>query len=122
MYTDLSVEWYKEKGTDPGLIMSRTDYVIKYPDYLAMRESWLQTEILLSTTEAEYITLYQSMRDDFTFVTLMKDIDYVLKLQREIMKVLFSLFEKNQSHHTNIIKGQLHSQLIHKYNLVPSIS
>ena len=34
------------------------------------------------------------MRDVLTFVSLMKEIEFVLKLQEDIPTVLFSLFEK----------------------------
>ena len=43
--------------------------------------------------EVEYIALYQAMRDVLTFVTLMKDIEFVLKLQRGTPTVLHSILE-----------------------------
>ena len=38
----------------------------------------MQTETLRSTTEAEYISLYQAMRDVLKFISLMKNIEFVL--------------------------------------------
>ena len=52
-----------------------------------------QTEIALITMEAEYIDIYQEMRYVLTFVSLMKEIEFVLKLQVDTMTVLCSLFE-----------------------------
>ena len=48
----------------------------------------------LNTTEAEYTALYKSMRYALPFVSLMKDILFVIKLQRDTPKVLWSIFEK----------------------------
>ena len=45
--------------------------------------------------EAEYIALYQSMRDVLTFVINMKDIEFVLKLKGETPMVLCFTFEKS---------------------------
>ena len=49
---------------------------------------------MLRTTEAEYISLYQAMMDVLPFVSIMKEIEFVLKLQGYIPAVLCSLFEK----------------------------
>ena len=76
----------------------------------------LQTEIALSTTEAEYIYPYQATRDVLTFVSLMKKIEFVIKLQGDTPTVLCSLL-KIQSDFTKKIKGQLHLQFIRTCNL-----
>ena len=49
--------------------------------------------------EVEYITLYQATRDVLSFVSLMKEIEFVIKLQHDNPKVLCSIFE-NQSQFT----------------------
>ena len=53
----------------------------------------IQTEIALSITEAEYISLSQAMRDVLPFVSIMKEIEFVLKLQGDTPAVLCSIFE-----------------------------
>ena len=64
------------------LVLSRTRCVITYTNCLIIWEIRLQTENLISTTEAEYIVLYQAIGDDLTFVILMEEIELLLKLQR----------------------------------------
>ena len=41
----------------------------------------------------EYIAIYQAMRDVLPFTSLMKEIEFVLKLQGDTLKVLCSLFK-----------------------------
>ena len=45
-------------------------------------------------TEAEYIALSQEIRDVLNFVSLMKEIYFVLKLQGDAPTVLCTIFEK----------------------------
>ena len=45
---------------------------VTYDKYLVIWTSRIQIEIALSTKEAEYIALSQSMRDVLPFVSLMK--------------------------------------------------
>ena len=47
---------------------------------------------VISTTEAEYIMLYQAMEDIVPFVSLMKEIRFVLERQRNTPKVVFIFF------------------------------
>ena len=54
----------------------------------------LQIEISLSMTEVEYIDLSQVIRDVLPFVSLMEEIQFVLKIQGDTPAVLCSLFEK----------------------------
>ena len=39
------------------------------------------------------MTLYQGMRDVLPFVSLMKEIEFLLEIQRETPKVLCSIFK-----------------------------
>ena len=41
----------------------------------------IQAEIVLSTTEAEYIALSQALRDILTFVSMMNEIEFALEIQ-----------------------------------------
>ena len=55
--------------------------------------SQIQTEISLSTEEAEYISLSQAMREVLPFVSLMKEIEFVLKILGDTLTVQCSIFE-----------------------------
>jgi hypothetical protein len=59
--------------------------------------SKLQTEIALSTTEAEYIALSQSMRETIPFLNLMAEIGNVLDVFSPKPKVHCKVFEDNMS-------------------------
>ena len=59
---DFTGGWYKANASNPEAAMSRTGYMIKYANYPVLWCSKLQSEIALSTIEAEYIALSQSMR------------------------------------------------------------
>jgi hypothetical protein len=52
-----------EYGLTPICAKSSTGYVIKFCDVLVIWVSKIQTQIALSTMEAEYIAMSQSMRD-----------------------------------------------------------
>ena len=51
--------------------------------------SRLQTEIALSTTEAEYIVLLQAMQDLIPFMTLVEDVLAILKIEYTVPKVQY---------------------------------
>ncbi|MGH3053588.1 MAG: reverse transcriptase domain-containing protein, partial [Gaiellaceae bacterium] len=74
---DFAGLWRYEDDQDPVCVRSRTGYVLIFGGCPLLWVSKLQTEIALSTTEAEYIALSQSMRD-------------VLPMKRIISEVLTS--------------------------------
>jgi hypothetical protein len=58
--------------------------------------SKLQTQIALSTTEAEYISLYQSLREAIPLMQLVKEIkDKGLAMYSDVPKVYCKAFEDN---------------------------
>ena len=63
-----------EDGQDPISVKSRTGYVIMYRDTPLLWVSKLQTQIALSTMEAEYIALSQSMRDLIPIREILKEL------------------------------------------------
>ena len=63
-------EWNQYEGKDPGLFLFRMVYVIIYDNFLIIWVRRIQTEITLSTPEAEYISISQEMRDVLPFVNL----------------------------------------------------
>jgi hypothetical protein len=58
---------------DPITARSRTGYIINFADSPILWVSKLQTEIALSTTEAEYISLSTSTRDILPILSLAKE-------------------------------------------------
>ena len=93
MDADFAGGWNQEGVKDPGSVLSRTYYVISYSKFPIIWDSRLQTEIALSTTEAGYIALSAAMRGFLPFVSLMKEIEFVLEIQGDTPKVLCSPFE-----------------------------
>eukprot|EP00957_Ditylum_brightwellii_P182667 13913667-Ditylum_brightwellii.AAC.1 len=65
VYKDASFsgEWNSACGEEPTSVLSRTGYIIKYANCPIVWSSKLQTEITMSTTEAEYVALSQAMRE-----------------------------------------------------------
>jgi hypothetical protein len=73
-------------GWDPGDVMnaesvySRTGFVIQYAGCPIHWQSKFQTEITLSTAEAEYIESSQALRETFPMSSLMKEINVIFPL------------------------------------------
>jgi len=63
-----------EDKQDPVSVKSRTGYVITYRGAPLMWVSKMQTQVALSTMEAEYIALSQSMRDLIPIREVLKEI------------------------------------------------
>ena len=59
--------------------------------------SKLQTEIALSTTEAEYIALSQSMREVIPFMTLLQEINKIFPINTKKAQFHCKVFEDNNS-------------------------
>ena len=69
---DFAGGWKDGNHDIPESVLSRTGFVIMYSGCPITWGSKLQTEIALSTTESEYITLSSAMREVITFLGLMK--------------------------------------------------
>ena len=76
--------------------MSRTGYVVLYANCPIIWCSKLQTEISLSTTEAEYIALSQSLRDVIPLIGLLKELQEILEFTSETPTVHCTVFEDNK--------------------------
>ena len=72
---EFASRWNQEEGKDPGSFLSITGNVITYANCPIIWAIWLQTEILVSTMELEYIALSQEMMEVLNFVSLMKEIE-----------------------------------------------
>ena len=67
-------EWNRDTAMDdPTTAKSRTGYVINYAGCPLIWSSKLQTEIALSTVEAEYIALSQSLREVISLMQMAKE-------------------------------------------------
>ena len=70
-----------EHPQDPVSVKSRTGYVILYRNTPILWVSKLQTQIALSTMEAEYVALSQSMRDLIPLRQLLKEMMVIVFLR-----------------------------------------
>ena len=69
---DFAGGWSQADANNPENVMSSTGFAIYYAGCPVLWSSKLQTEILLSTTESEYIALSSAMRDVIPLMFLMK--------------------------------------------------
>ena len=77
---DFAGLWSFEGDQDPVCVKSRTGYVLMLGGCPLIFKSKLQTEIALSTLEAEYIALSQSMRELLPLRNLLQEVGKNLKL------------------------------------------
>jgi hypothetical protein len=85
---------------DPGNtdnVYSRTGFVIQYASCPIFWQSKLQTEIALSTAEAEHIALSQALRETIPMMKLMKEINIISPLYLPQPKFIIKVEEDNQS-------------------------
>ena len=92
---DFAGGWNYNDSEDPSSVFFWTGYVIRYMGCPLLWVSKLQTEIALSTTEAEYIALSQSMRDVLPLIELIKEVNMVLQIEGQTPAVHCSVFEDN---------------------------
>ena len=85
-----------EDPDDPISVKSRTGYVLMFAGSPLLWSTKLQSEIALSTTEAEYIALSQSMRD---LIPSREPLNEVLKILQysapDQSKTISTVFEDN---------------------------
>ena len=89
--------WDKADADNPDNVLSRTGYVISYAGCPLIWCSKLQTEIALSTAEAEYIALSQSMREVLPLMEFLRESDQVFDLHLPKPKIHCKVFEDNNS-------------------------
>jgi hypothetical protein len=93
---DFAGLWRYEDDQDPMCVKSRTGYVFTLAGCPVSWASKLQTEIALSTLEAEYIALSTAMREFLPLHRLLKEIGEKMNLQLEEKGLLHStIFEDN---------------------------
>jgi hypothetical protein len=85
-----------ETPHDPISVKSRTGYIITLAGCPLIWKSKLQTQIALSTTESEYLSLSESMRELLPLRELMIELSTAMKLDKKIKVVTKStVFEDN---------------------------
>ena len=88
--------WAQADTDNAENVMSHMGYVITYPGCPVLWCSKLQTEISLSTTEAEYIALIQAMREVIPFMELMKEVSFIFNIHLPNPEVFCKAFVDNQ--------------------------
>jgi hypothetical protein len=71
---DFAGLWKRDDVQDPDCVHSRTGYVTCLANFPVIWKSHLQTEIALSTMEAEYVARSTSCRDLFPLIGITKEI------------------------------------------------
>jgi Reverse transcriptase (RNA-dependent DNA polymerase) len=95
--SDFGGLWDHEIAQDnPITSKSRTGYIVTYADCPIIWASQLQTEIALSTTEAEYIALSTSLRQTIPLIRLVEELQSRLNLPMDTVPTVYcTVFEDN---------------------------
>ena len=94
---DFSGNWTAVESEDPENVLSRTGFIIYYGGCPIQWVSKLQTEIALSTTEAEYIALAHSMRSVIPLMNLLEEFGKIVKITQVPPEIKCKIFEDNTS-------------------------
>ena len=92
---DFAGGYAKETSEDPVSVFSRTGYCIIYYGCPVIWISKLQSEICLSTVEAEYVALSQAMRDVIPFIDQTIEMDHMFDQCSSPPVVKCTVFEDN---------------------------
>ena len=96
MDADFAGLWGYEDDQDPVCVKSRTGYVLTLGNCPILWVSRLQSEIALSTLEAEYVALSMSMRELLPMRELLQEVGEQLKLDFAKPSLMHStVFEDN---------------------------
>ena len=94
---DFAGGWSAADSDDADNVMSRTGFIIMYANCPIYWCSKLQTEIALSTAEAEYIALSQALREVIPLMTLMEELHKVFPVHVSTPNFVCKVHEDNQS-------------------------
>ena len=92
---DFAGQWNSEDPQDPLCVKSRTGYVLMVADCPVHWVSKLQTEIAVSTMEAEYIALSLAMRDLIPLRGLVDEIKTMFDIDELPCRAYSKVFEDN---------------------------
>jgi len=93
---DFAGSWSHADVQDASSVLSRSGYVIMFARCPIMWVSKLQTEIALSTTESEYISLSQSLRDVIPLMNLLQELQPMIRTKFFQRAVHCTVFEDNE--------------------------
>jgi hypothetical protein len=96
MDADFAGTWSASTADNPSSVKSRTGYIITFASCPVLWCSKLQTEIALSTTEAEYIALSQSVRDLIPMQNLLHELSNATQLIVGSTMAHSTVFEANK--------------------------
>ena len=94
---DFAGGWQQADSIDAENVMSQTGMVIMYANCPIYWRSSIQTEITLSTTEAEYIALSSALREVLPLMTMMEEINKIIPFLIQKSKFVCQVHEDNQS-------------------------
>ena len=90
---DFAGGWDQTDPHDVSNLMSRLGFIIKYADCPIYWSSKLQTEIALSTAEAEYIALSSSLHEVIPLMTVKDELNKVFPLLMETPQLYCKVWE-----------------------------
>ena len=98
---DFAGGWSQSDAEDAETVMSRTGFVIMYANCPVYWKSSLQTEIALSTAEAEYIALSQALREVIPLMTLFEEINQTFPMLIQSPNFVCKVHKKQPVMHQN---------------------
>ena len=94
---DFAGMWDLDNAPDTDTVYSCTVFTISYAERPVFWQSKHQTDIALSTAEAEYIAMSQVLRETIPLNTLMKEINGIFPLYVPEPTFVLKVHEDNQS-------------------------
>ena len=96
---DFAGGWASGEHSTPESVLSCAGYVISYAGCPIHWCSKLESEIALSTTEAEYIAMSMAMREVLPFLNLMSELEFFLpkELNEKQPRFFCTVWEDNRS-------------------------
>ena len=94
---DFAGGWASADADNADNVLSRTGFVICYANCPLIWCSKLQTEIALSTAEAEYIAMSHALRDTIPIQNLVKEVSCIFQLPEPITDFCITVHEDNLS-------------------------
>ena len=94
---DFAGGWNREDPSNPENVLSRTGYIVFYAGCPMMWASRMQTEIALSTAEAEYIACSTALRDVLSLMQLLREINKIFPVKQPKPEIHCKVYEDNES-------------------------
>lgn len=94
---DFAGGWAQADAGNAENVLSRSGYCLSYAGCPVYWCSKMQTEIALSTAEAEYIALSSAIREVIPFMTFLSELSVIFDIDLPKPKVFCKIFEDNES-------------------------